>query len=182
VEFSSTGRVQQRWMIGPVGAGGSAGTPAGTTWQSCSGLAATCGPYGTESCCAVCWCQWIVLALLRRRGLSRTTAFRPRSATSRSTGTRSRWAGSALCEGGSGNESEPAGCGRRRASPYHRIGVGLGVECEIGRGHAKPQVPLSSAIQSNATWTDAPGGEREPADELPSLVTKAFGVLRLGRW
>jgi cysteine-rich repeat protein len=37
---------------GAGGIGGSTGIPAGTPGQSCSTLAATCGPYGNESCCA----------------------------------------------------------------------------------------------------------------------------------
>lgn len=36
---------------GVVGSGGSTGTPAGTPGPSCNGLAATCGPSESESCC-----------------------------------------------------------------------------------------------------------------------------------
>jgi formylglycine-generating enzyme len=36
---------------GVVGSGGSTGTPSGTPGPSCNGLAATCGPSGSEDCC-----------------------------------------------------------------------------------------------------------------------------------
>jgi len=180
--ISRTGGISSGGMIGTGGAGGSAGTPAGTPGQSCTGLAATCGPYGNESCCA---------SLLVPGGSFLRcydgVDFKDNSfpatvsdfALDRYEVTVGRFR--AFVKAGQGTKASPPAAG----AGAHPLITGSGWDSAWNVNLVADMPSLKSAIkcdQSNATWTDAPGvNENRPMNCLLWYEAFAFCAWDGGR-
>jgi cysteine-rich repeat protein len=167
---------------GASGTGGSAGTLAGTPGQSCTGLPATCGPYGNESCCA----SLLVPGGTFYRsydGVDFTDQGFPATVSSfaldRYEVTVGRFR--AFVQAGQGTKASPPAAG----AGAHPLIVASGWDAAWTANLLADTASLKSAIKcdpGNATWTDTPGAsENRPMNCLIWYEAFAFCAWDGGR-
>jgi sulfatase modifying factor 1 len=164
------------------GTGGSAGTPAGTPGQSCSSLAATCGPYGNESCCASLlvpggsfYRSYDGVDFTDKSFSATVSDF----ALDRYEVTVGRFR--AFVTAGQGTKASPPAAG----AGAHSLIAGSGWNSAWNANLLADTASLKSAVKcepGNATWTDTPGvGENRPMNCLFWYEAFAFCAWDGGR-